>query len=353
MIAEKHDDTLLDVPDDLESFNRMFQERGWGDGLPLIPPTRERVEAMLAGTDVDRHQVVAVLAPRFGEATVERIAVNAVMAGCLPAYLPVLLSAVEAVADPAFNLQALQVTTHAVTSCLVINGPIAAAIGMNSRSNCMGQGNWANATLGRALHLALQNIGGAIPVEIDRATQGQPGKYSFCFAENEAANPWSPLHVERGCSADDNAVTVIGAGGTLNLNCHGRTVADLSRSLADSMAFPASNDYWFGGAPWIVLAPEHAAVFRQAGLSKSEVKRLLWEQSKLSASRMTAADLARTRLARAAEFPDLGPETELPISPQPDEIGIIVAGGPGTHSVYLPTFGDTRSVTKKIAWRSR
>ena len=352
MTAQAPAGVLLEVPEDLESFNRLFQERGWGDGLPLIPPTPERVEAMLSRTGRDRHEVVASVAPGFRQATVEGIAVNAVLAGCMPDHLPVLIAAVEAVATPAFNLQALQVTTHAVTACLVINGPIAASLGINCQTNCLGQGNRANATLGRALHLVMQNIGGAVPGELDRATQGQPGKYSFCFAENEAANPWAPLRVERGFTGQESTVTVIGTGGTLSMNCHSKVASDLLRSLADGMAFAASNDYWFGGEPWIVLSPEHAVVFHAAGLTKSELKRQLWEQSKMSGSRMSAADLARTRIARAAEFPDLGPDTQLPIAQRPDDIGILVAGGPGTHSVYLPTFGDTRSVTKKIDWRS-
>jgi hypothetical protein len=339
---------LIEVPDDLDAFNRLFDERKWGDGLPLIPPTPERVDGMLRHTARARDEIVAALAPAFGEATVERIAINAVLAGCRPECLPVLLAAVEAMAAEAFNLQAMQATTNPAAVWLVVSGPVAAALGVNGELNCLGQGSWANATLGRALHLILQNIGGAYPGDIDRATHGQPAKYTFCCTENDNANPWAPLHVERGYAEDCSTVTVIGASGTLNINCHAKDAADLLRSIADSMAFPSSNDYWIGGEPWLVLGPEHAEVLHRAGLSKMEIKRRLWEESKLAAGRMAAADLARTKIARAAELGAISPETLLPISQKAEDIGILVAGGPGTHSTYVPSFGDSRSVTREV-----
>ena len=132
------------------------------------------------------------------------------------------------------------------------------------------------------------------------------------------------------------------------MNSHAKNSNDLLRTIADSIAFPSSNDYWIGGEPWLILAPEHAQVLHQAGLSKHDVKRRLWEESKMAAGRMAPADFARTQIARAAEFGDLTPETMLPIAPKPEDIGIIVAGGAGTHSVYVPTFGDTRSVTRQV-----
>ncbi len=237
----------LSVPDDLIDFNEECERRRWTDGLPLIPPTVERVAKMLRGTSRAPTEIVAYIAPGFGAASIERIAINAVMAGCKPKYLPVLLAAVEAVSDRRFNLQALQATTHAVTPWIVINGPIAAELEVNSGINCLGQGAWSNATLGRALRLVLQNIGGALPGEMDRATQGQPGKYTFCCAENEAGNPWAPLHVERGFNTQESVVTVIGAGGTLNMNTHTKDAHDLLRVIADRMKFPTGNDYHFSG----------------------------------------------------------------------------------------------------------
>jgi hypothetical protein len=288
------------------------------------------------------------VAPAFGAASVERVAINAVMAGCRPAYLPVLIAAVEAVAAPEFNLQGLQATTNPVAPWIIINGPIAQRLGVNAGMNCLGQGAWANATIGRALRLVLQNIGGARPGEMDRATHGQPGKFSFCCAENEAESPWPPLHVERGFAADESTVTVVGASGTVNMNTHAKDAGDVLRVIADTMAHAPSNDYWIGGEPWLILSPEHAHILNRDGLGKAEVRQRLWALSKMAAGRMAVKDYERTQRARRDELGEIGPDTALPISPRPDLIGLVVAGGPGTHSVYVPSFGDTRSVTRAI-----
>lgn len=342
---------LIEAPEDLEELNAFFRERRWTDGFPVIPPTAKRVERMLRHTDRNPEDIVATLAPGFGAATVERIAINAVLAGCEPAQLPVLIAAVDAIASLEFNLQGIQTTTNPVAVWLIVNGPIAEKLQVNGGLNCLGQGAFANATLGRALHLIMQNIGRAVPGEMDRATQGQPGKYSFCCAENEAASPWPPLHVDRGFARDVSTVTVVGAAGTLNMNTHAKDARDVLRVIADTIAHPPSNDYWAGGEPWLVLSPEHADILERAGLAKSEVQRALWEQSKMAAHRMAAKDLARTQDARRDEMGEIGPDTLLPVSKRPEDIGIVVAGGPGTHSVYLPSFGDTHSVMRAIAWR--
>ena len=338
----------ITVPYDLAAFNEECEQRGWSDGLPLVPPTVARVDAMLAATKRDRNEIVAHIAPGFGAATVERAAINAVMAGCRPEYLPVLLAAVEAVADATFNLQGIQATTNSAAPWIIVNGPLAATLGINSGLNCLGQGHRANATLGRALRLVLQNIGGALPGQMDRATHGQPGKYTFCCAENEAATPWTPLHVERGFGTDDNVVTVVGAAGTLNLNSHSKDAADLLRAIALSLVYPTSNDYHFAGAPWVILSPEHAEVLKSGGLSKDDVKRGIWEQSKMEAGRFARKDYDRAKHTREKELGGFSADTLVPIAPTPEEIGIVVAGGAGTHSVYVPTFGQTRAVSRKV-----
>ena len=339
----------IEIPEDLDAFLRLCRERRWSDGLPVVPPTLERVERMLRGTRLAHDKVIATVAPGFGMATVERIAINAVLAGCDPEYLPVLIAAVEAVAAPEFSLQGIQATTNPVAVWLIVNGPIAKRLGMNSGINCLGPGAWANATLGRALHLILQNIGGALPGEMDRATQGQPGKYSFCCAENEEMNPWEPVHVERGFPRDRSAVTVVAASGTLNMNTHSKDAIELLRVIADTMPHAPSNDYRWSGEPWIMLAPEHAEILKRGGLSKAEVKRRLWEQTKMVASRMAVRDYEWVQNSRRAELGEIGPDTLLPISTAPEHIGIIVAGGPGTHSVYIPGFGNfSRSVTREV-----
>jgi hypothetical protein len=339
----------FEAPDDLDAINKLFRDRHWSDGLPIVPPTTERVERMLQHTRRAREEVVAAVAPAYGAATVEKIAINAVMAGCDAEYLPVLIAAVEAVAAPEFNLQAIQATTTSVAVWIVVNGPVAERLGINGKLNCLGQGTWANGTLGRALHLVLQNVGGAIPGEMDRATQGQPGKYSFCCAENESASPWEPLHVERGYSAAASTVTVIGAEGTMNMNTHTKEADELIRAFAETMQHPPSNEYCHGGEPWFVIGPEHAEILEQGGYTKAQVKQALWERSKMQARRLTAKDLLRAQASRHSEFGQLAPDTLLPISPSAEQIGIVVAGGPGTHSVYVPCFGISVAVTREVA----
>lgn len=336
------------VADDIEAVNRLFREKRWSDGLPVIPPTPERVARMLAVSHLPRHAVIAKVAPAYGIATVEGIAINAVMAGCDPAVLPVLIAAVEAVCDPAFNLQGIQATTNSVAVWLVLNGPVVAELDANATFNCLGQGNWTNATLGRAMRLILQNIGGALPGEMDRATHGQPGKFTFCCAENEVNHPWTPLHVERGYKPADSAVTAVGAEGTMNMNTHAKSADELLRVIAETMMHPPSNEYVHGGEPWLILGSEHAEVLRAAGLDKAGVKRELWMRSMMRLDRLGSKEIERVRASRTAELGVLAPDTLLPISPAPSDIQFIVAGGPGTHSVYVPCFGNSRAVTRRI-----
>jgi hypothetical protein len=339
---------LFEAPDDLDAINRLYRERRWSDGLPVVPPTVERVGRMLGATHRERDELVARIAPGFGAATIERIAINAVLAGCDPEYLALLIAAVEAVSAREFNLQAIQATTNPVAVWVIVNGPLAGSLGVNAGLNCLGQGAWANATIGRALRLILQNVGRAWPGEMDRATQGQPGKFTFCCAENEAESPWEPLHVERGFGRERSTVTVVGAEGTLNMNTHSKDADELLRVIAETMMHPPSNEYCHGGEPWIMFAPEHADILKAAGLGKRDVKRELWERSKMPARRMSVKDLLRVQASRTGELGEIGPETLLPIAVRPDDIGIVVAGGPGTHSVYVPCFGISRAVTREV-----
>ncbi len=334
--------------DDLDAINKLYRERRWSDGLPIVPPTQERVARMLASTKRKPDEIIAIVPPGFGEATVERIAINAVMAGCDPEYLPVLIAATGAVAEAQFNIQGIQATTNSAAVWLVLNGPIVQQLDINATFNCLGQGSWANATLGRAMRLILQNIGGALPGDMDRATQGQPAKYTFCCGENEAQNPWEPLHVERGFTRETSTVTVVAAEGTLNLNTHSKDADELLRVIAESMVHPASNEYCHGGEPWLVIAPEHADILKAGGLSKREVKQRLWALSKMPAGRLSVKELLRAQASRTNEYGEIKAETLLSISPTPDDIWFIVAGGPGTHSVYVPCFGNSRAVTREI-----
>ena len=343
--------TRHEVSGDLEAIQALVRERRWGDGLPVIPPTPERIERMLAHNGYSPDTVVAAIAPGYGAASLENIAANAVMAGCAPEHLPLVVAAVKAAAQPQFNLQGMQATTNSVAVWVVVNGPGAKHLGINAGINCLGQGAWANAALGRAVHLVLQNIGSALPGEMDRATHGQPGKYTFCCAENEAASPWSALHVERGFRPDATIVTVVGAEGTMNMNSHAKDADQLLSAFAETMIHPPSNEYTHGGEPWLILGPEHAEVLHRAGLSKADVKRELWLRSRMPAGRMTERDRARVLDSRKDEFPQLEPDTLLTIATRAEDIQLIVAGGPGTHSVYVPCFGNSRAVSVEVESR--
>ena len=343
---------LIEAPGGLDELNKLYMSRRWGDGLIIAPPTEEAVRRMLRHTRRAPDEVVATIAPGMGAATVEYIAIQGVMAGCYPEYLPVLIVAAEAVATRQFHLQAIQATTNPSAVWLIINGPIARRLEVNAGAGCLGQGAWANATLGRALRLILQNIGGALPGEMDRATQGQPGKYTFCCAENEEASPWEALHVERGFAADTSTVTVVGALGTWSMNMTARRAEEVIAMIGDTMQYPASSDYVYGGAPFIILAPQHANLFHGAGWEKSEVKRRLWEASKMRAGRAKGSEFERMTTGRRAELGEIGPDTLVPISVKPEDLSIVVAGGPGSHSVFVPVSAHTRSVTREVEMMS-
>jgi hypothetical protein len=337
------------APDDLLAFQGFVMEQGWGDGLPMIPATPERVAAMLAGTGRPAGDLAATLPPRLGRATVERVAVNAVLAGALPEHLPVILAAVEAVAEPAFNLQAVQTTTHPCSPLIIVNGPIAARLGINGGGNALGQGHRANAVIGRALRLVLQNTGGARPGREDRATQGHPGKYSYCVAENEAASPWEPLSVERGFPPEVSTVTVCASEAPHNINDHGSATPEgILTTVAGTAATVGSNNVYLGGEPLVMLGPEHAATVAAGGWSKADFKRALWERAQVPLSRFDPSNLERFAVIHPAGFKDRPPETLAPLARVWADIMVVVAGGAGKHSVLIPTFGATRSVTRRI-----
>jgi len=266
---------LGESEDDIEA---MF-ERGWSDGLPLVPPTPERVARMLTGTTRDPAEVVAIVPPDLVDCTVEKVAINAVLAGARPEYLPVVLAAVEAACTDEFNIRGVLATTMPVGPVVVVNGPVARAIGMNSRGNALGQGNRANATIGRALQLVIRNVGGGRPGGVDRATQGNPGKYTFCFAEDEAGSPWEPLHVSRGFHAEDSTVTVFtGEGPRVILDQLSRTPESLVGSFAACLRTVAHPKIVFGIDAMLVVSPEHSRVFAEAGWDRAHLLDALGER---------------------------------------------------------------------------
>lgn len=343
---------LFDIEDSYVEINETFYERGWTDGLPIMPPTEEAVAAMLAATDRDRDEVVGVLAPRQGEATVEKIAINAVMAGCLPAYLPVLLAAVEAVAQPQFNLDGVQATTHPVAPLIIVNGPLASKLQINGGYNAFGQGFRANATIGRAFRLALLNIGGGTPGSGDRSTQGSPSKFSYCIAENEAASPWEPLHVERGFPAEVSTVTVTGCEAPHNIQDHySNTGLGVLQNVAGAMGQAGSNNLLRHGFPLLSLGPEHAATIAADGYTKAAIRAYVFENARYPLARLSPEYVEVLRDLNGVA-PDDGAGMAR-IMEKPEDLLIIVTGGSGKHSCWQPTFGGyTRPVTRAIADRN-
>ena len=262
--------------DDLTDVIELLFDSGWTDGLPVVPPTPRTVQRMLTGTTRQPEELIGRIPPKGGRATVEKIAINAVMAGCKPAYLPVVITAVEALLDDRCNARGVQCSTHISTPLVIVNGPIVQALGINSGHNVFGQGWRANATIGRAVKLVLVNLGGAIPGVTDKATFGHPGKFTYCIAENEPANPWEPLHVERGFAHDESTVTVFGAEAPHNINNHwSATPHGLLQTIADSMATLGSNHLYLGGESIVVLSPEHADVLAQSQMDEARRASLL------------------------------------------------------------------------------
>ena len=253
-------------------------ERDWSDGLPVVPPTPTRVYRMLLGTSRSPDEVIGVIPPDLAPCTVEKVAINAVMAGCKPEYLPVVLAAVEAALIDEFCMHGLLCTTMFAGPMVVVNGPIAAKIGMNARVNALGQGNRANATIGRALQLVIRNVGGGKPGGIDRACLGNPGKYTFCFAEDEAGSNWESLGVERGFAPDASTVTLFAGDGVQAVaDQKSRTPDSLARTFAACLRVVDHPKMVMAGDAFLIVSPEHERVFHSAGWSKARLKEALDE----------------------------------------------------------------------------
>ena len=330
-----------------EELSELFEKRGWGDGLPLVPPTPERVEAMLAvGSSGAADEVIATLPPRHGEATRRTLAVNAVLAGCPPGVLPVLVSAVRALARPELNLRGVNATTHPVAPLLIVHGAAVAELGMNAGLGVFGPGNRTNATLGRALRLVLLHVAGARPGTGDASAQGGPAKYGYCIAENEALSPWESYPRSLGIEAR-SAITV--ACGEAPHNVHdmeSEAPAGILDKVASVMATLGSNNAPVSSAElFIVLGPEHAATIAAAGWSRRDVQSYLYEKARLPAHVLRGAfRVTQWRpWLHALEGGDA-----MPITDHPDNVRVLVAGGPGKHSCVIPSWGMTKSATLPV-----
>ncbi len=345
----------IECDDDFDAVNALVRDKGWGDGLPVVPPTARRVEEMLAYCDRPWDAPIGKIAPRYGEATPLRLAANAVLAGCRPQYFPLILLAVEALCDERFNLYGVQATTHQCAPLVIVNGPVAQELGINGGHNAFGPGVQANATIGRAIRFALVNIGGAIPGLGDMSTFGAPQKYTYCVAENEAASPWEPLHVERGFAPEASTVTVIGAEGPHNVNDHeSHTARGICTTIAGTLSTTGNNDVYYDAEPLIVFGPEHARTVAAEGWSKADVRQFIYEQAQIPLGRFSQENIGRRfRVAPLFEgrYAQAGYEALVPMVRRPDALMIVVIGGAGKHSAVIPTFGATRAVTRALTTR--
>jgi hypothetical protein len=263
---------------DNDDAEEICYQRGWSDGLPVTPPTDARVLRMLSGTKRRPDEVIGKIPPYLADCTIEKVAINAVLAGCRPEYMPVLLAALEAALEPVFTLHGVLATTYFSSPVIIVNGPVARRIGMNSGINALGQGNRANATIGRALNLIVQNVGGGRPGEADRATLGAPSKYTLCFSEDESDPEWEPLSVSRGFPRGTSTVTLFqGHGVEAVVDQKSRTPEGLSRSIGSSLVKIGHTRLTQSARAVFVLSPEHYAIYREAGWDRKRIERALYE----------------------------------------------------------------------------
>jgi hypothetical protein len=334
--------TTADSFDELED---MF-ERGWSDGLPVVPPSADRVAAMLGDRDPDRS--LGAVPPALGEATLARVAACAVLAGCKPAYFPVVLAAVEAMLDPEFNLHGQAVTTSPPGQIVIVNGPVRRALGINAGMGALGPGCRANLTIGRAVRLVVQLTGGGVPGGLDRATLGHQGKISFCFAEDEEASPWEPLSVERGFPTHASTVTLIAGDAPLSISDHRSTTP---RELAATIGWAAAvtwSPFWWplDATSLFILGREHVQLFADAGWSKAEVRDAIYEEVRRPARELRHGET--TSLVQSAD-----PETLIAKWDDPQRIVIVAAGGEAGRfsAVCGPSLGmGANTITREVQW---
>jgi hypothetical protein len=336
-LADESAETILDL----------LESRGLGDGLPVIPPTPARVDAMLEYATGDPDEVLFTLQPRYGVVTRRVVAINAVLAGCPPKTFPVVLTALRALAEPEINLRGVNATTHPVAQLILVHGDIVEEAGFSGGVGCFGPGNRANATVGRAVRLAMLHVAGAKPGFGDAATHGQPAKFTFCAAENLAESPWGSYPKSRGVDAASSVTVHCGEGPH---NVHDAEAAGDPALILDKIA-SAMTSLGMNNAPisqaefFIILGPEHAASIARGAMSRKDVSSYLFDHA-----RMPAAVFKRHFEERAWTqwMKIVADEHLLPMTAEPANIQVVVAGGPGKHSLVVPSWGMTRSVTLPV-----
>jgi hypothetical protein len=339
----------VEVPDAPDALQEFFFAHGWSDGLPVAVPTRAAVQAMVAAGGRNPRETIGPIPPRMRIATIEQLAVNAVMAGCRPEYFPVVVAAVEAALDNDCRLYGIQTATNTTSPLVIVNGPAIERLGLNAGGNVFGQGSRANATIGRALQLILRNAGGDRPGETDMATHGQPGKFTFCIAENERESPWEPLHVERGFRREDSTVTVIGASPGHNVFTYGcETGREIIEHLTGAMTALGHNNVIFPTGPLIVLGPEHAQVLARDGYGKEAIREHLYRHARIPLSRFGQRTVRGLKHRRSRWFAEASDADHIGVADHPSHISIVVAGGAGIHSQFVPTSFSYRPVTRLV-----
>src|ERR1700720_2875867 len=343
--AQRAEQNIMRVPAGTD-LTEWYFEQGWTDGLPVVPPTRALVEAFVDALGGDPHFVECKVPPRHGNLTQEVLAINMVMAGCKAEYARVVRAAMLALTAKAFNLNGVQATTHRAAPLLVVNGPVAREIGLNGGCNAFGSGNRANATIGRALRLVLLNVGGAWPGDLDKSTLGHPGKYTYCVAENEAASPWAPYHVEKGFGAEDSTVFVLAAEPPHSVTNH---VADDPEGILDSissaMSTIANNNAVSSGHCAVVIGPEHARTIAGKGWTRHDVRSYLHMNAwNLFARLAFDHRYGRVYNRNMPRWYKRELDSRIPIVPSPDHIHLFVIGGAaGRFSAFIPGWGHMSS----------
>jgi hypothetical protein len=337
---------LIAVPRDAAALFHFVMAQGWSDGLPVLPPTRAAVDAMIGRCAFKRGHVLGIIPPLNGIATIEKIAANAVMAGCFAEYFPLVLAGVKSMLQPGFNLDGVQTTTGNVAPLAIVNGPCRKALEINCGANVLGQGWRANATLGRTLRFVMTNIGGAAPGLYDKSTVGQPAKYTFCFGENEEGSPWEPLHVERGLAVGADAVSMFGCSGVNSaVDMASQTAKGLLKTLALTMVGGMTSGVT-SSEVMLILCPEHAAIFMTGGYSKSLIRQELFETARIPFEKISDENLELVSKRRPLWFKNNA--REIGAVDRPEDIWIVVAGGAGAKSVYIPGRTGTHLQTTKI-----
>jgi len=329
------------VPADVDLVE-YYYERGFSDGLPVVPPTQQKIDEVVVCLGGDPAFVEARIAPRWGELTREVLAINMIMAGCKPEYAPVVLAAVRAVTQQGFNLNGVQATTHVASPLIIVNGPIAREIGMNGGVNAFGSGNRANATIGRALRLIMLNVGGGWPGDLDKSTLGHPGKYTYCVCENEAQSPLAPYHVEHGYKPEDSTVFAMAAEAPHSVTNHiSNDPEGIMDTMCSAMSTIASNSAVLGGHIAVVLGLEHAQTIGKHGWSRADIRNYLFTNH---GNRFI--DLAyghrygKVYNRNIPKYFKREDDTRIPIIHSPDNIHLFVMGGEaGRFSVLIPGWG--------------